>query len=512
MPLALRHVSKSFGGQAALRDVDLTLDYGEVHALVGQNGSGKSTLIKLLAGYHQADPGSVATINGEPLALGNAAAAKEAGLRFVHQDLGLVLPMSVLDNLMLGGDYEQGAGGRILWRQARRRVARHLTELKIHVDLDAPVGSLTMAERAGIAIGRTLLSSDNEQRCFIVLDEPTAALPQDEVSRLLQVIRRLREQGHGVLLVSHHLAEILDVADSITVLRDARVVRTVARSEVDAPLLTELIVGRPLSEPNAVDRRTDDFRAESAALSVRRLRGGRLVDFTCELHSGRVLGIAGITGSGRESIAPLLIGRIPFRGEVRVLGRPVRAGRPRESLRAGIASVPGERARYGLFPNLNVRANLSISELTRHRRWGRIRVTAERRDVDDWIGRLNIVTRGQEAPITSLSGGNQQKVLVARALRLNPKVLVLDDPTQGIDIGARAQIHEIIERCAADGMAIVLVSTDTDEIVRLSDEVIILVGGRPSARLVRGPGLNVEAVDHGQLEANRHTTTTSTGS
>jgi ribose transport system ATP-binding protein len=502
MTLALRSVSKTFNSVTVLHRVGFDLRRGEVRALVGQNGSGKSTIIKLLAGYHEPDAGSVATIDGTPFELGSSAAARASGLRFVHQDLALVLPMSVLDNMMLGLEYPRGLAGRIRWRDAAERVQHHLSRLGVQVDPRAAVASLTMAERTAVAIARVLAHTGDgdSDGMFIVLDEPTAALPQDEVGRLLEAIRALRADGHGVLLVSHHLNEVLDVADSVTVLRDGYVVADVTRAELDYSSLSELIVGHPVVVPESAQRGEADVDSGPSVLSAQGMRGGRVHEFDLDVHPGEIVGIAGITGSGREHVAPLLVGQLPHEGEIRVGSSSLRPGRPREAMCAGIASIPGERARYGVFANLNVRSNLTISDHRRHRRFARIEVGGERDEVQEWIDRLTIVTRGGEAPITSLSGGNQQKVLVARALRLDPDVLVLDDPTQGIDIGARAQIHAVIEKCAADGMALVLVSTDSDELARLSDRVLVLVGGRVGSTLHRGPDLTPTAIDAAQLD------------
>ncbi len=502
MTLTLRAVSKTFAGQIALREVELSLEYGEVRALVGQNGSGKSTLIKLLAGYHQPDPGSVAEIEGRAFDLGNATAARSHGLRFVHQDLALIPTMSVLDNLMLGRDYPRGVGGRIAWREARIEARRQLEALGVDADPGTAVGALSMAERTAVAIGRALADAAGHDRLFIVLDEPTAALPQDEVGRLLDAIDGLRRQGHGVLLVSHHLDEVLDVADTVTVLRDGRIAASVPRREVDHDRLTELIVGHRVVPPTPADRAAAvEHGRGRAALAVRGLVGGRILDLDLDVHRGEIVGVAGITGSGRESIASLIIGGLLRAGEVRVDGRSIRSGHPREAIDAGIASIPGERGRFGVFANMNVRTNLTISRLSRHRRWARIQRHHERGEAREWIDRLRIVTNGTEAPITSLSGGNQQKVLVGRALRMQPQVLVLDDPTQGIDIGARAQIHDVIEQCAAEGMAILLVSTDSNELARLADRVVVLAGGRHSTTLLRGPELTDNSIDMAQLQA-----------
>jgi ribose transport system ATP-binding protein len=283
-------------------------------------------------------------------------------------------------------------------------------------------------------------------------------------------------------------------------LRDGQVVASVPRREVDYAGLTELIVGHAIQRA-APSERAERARTEQPALSVRGLRGARIAHLDLDVHPGEIVGVAGITGSGRESLAPLLIGRLPREGEVRVNGRVVASAQPKRAIEAGMASIPGERARYGVFSNMHVRSNLTISGLDQHRRWTRVQVQRERAEVDDWIRRLRIVTRGTDAPISSLSGGNQQKVLVGRALRTTPDVLILDDPTQGIDIGARSQIHAVIEQCAAEGMAILLVSTDTDELAWLSDRVIVLAGGRESRCLYRGPQLTENAIDRAQLDS-----------
>jgi ribose transport system ATP-binding protein len=501
MTLQLRHVTKSFGEQTALRDVDFSVEYGEVHALVGQNGSGKSTLIKLLSGYHQPDPGAEAELDGRPFLLGSTHAARAAGLRFVHQDLALVLPLSILDNMMLGRPYPVGLGGRIRWRVAAERASGYLRQVGVEADVRSPVGSLSMSERSAVAIARAL-SDTGHGRLLVVLDEPTAALPADDIDRLLEAIGRLRAEGHGVLLVSHHLGEVLDIADRITVLRDGNVAASVPRADVGQRRLTELIVGHSAVVPDTGPRRADaGERGQRAVLRVRRLSGGRIRGLDFDIRAGEIVGVAGITGSGRESLAPLLTGGLPHGGEIEVAGSLLAPGRPRGVVAAGVAAVPGERARLGVFPNLGVRVNMTILQLERHRRWGRIVRSRERDEVAEWIDRLGIVTQGPDAPMPSLSGGNQQKVLVARALRTRPKVLVLDDPTQGIDIGARAQIHEVIERCAGEGIAVLLISTDSDELARLSDRVLILAAGRLAQTLERGPALTAKSIDVSQLDA-----------
>jgi ribose transport system ATP-binding protein len=506
MTLELSDVSKTFGGQPALRQVSLSIAYGQVHALVGENGSGKSTLIKILSGYHKPDPGSRAMLSGEPFELGNSSAAWSMGLRFVHQDLGLVPSLSVLDNMILGQPVRTGVAGRILWREAAREATRHLQLLGVNTDLKVRISELSLAERSAVAIARALWSAvDSRDRLILVLDEPTATLPADEVVRLLQIIEKLRNQGHAVLMVSHHLNEVLQVADYVTVLRDGVVAASVSRTEVNYNQLTELIVGHAISvgDEAAVPSCSEAGRPRQSVLSVRALSGSRVTNVDFDIRAGEIVGVAGITGSGRESLGSLLTGRLPRGGIVSLLGATVRPDSPSAALAHGLVGVPGDRSAYGIFPNLSVRDNMAISYLAPHAKWGRIMSRAEKREVAGWISDLAIATSSGEAPILSLSGGNQQKVLIGRALRMHPKALVLDDPSVGIDIGARAQIHKIIAKSVASGLAVLLISTDSDELASLSDRVLVFGQGRVAAELSKGPGLTAEEIDAQQLSAAR---------
>ena len=484
--------------------MDLAVDYGEVHALVGQNGSGKSTLIKVLSGYHQPDPGAEAELDGRPFQLGSAHAARAAGLRFVHQDLALVLQLSILDNMMLGRAYPLGLGGRI--RSARRRRAgRRLSAPgRAWMPMSGPrSASLSLAERSAVAIARALSETGHRGACCSYSTSPPPHCPRTMSTGCSTPSGRLRGEGHGVLLVSHHLGEILDVADRITVLRDGKVVASARRSEVDQRRLTELIVGHSAVPVDVVSHgQGAGSPPQDPVLRIRQLRGSRMTGLDLDVFPGEIVGVAGITGSGRESLASLITGRLTHQGQVEVAGTELRPGQPHRVLAAGAAGVPGERARFGVFPNLSVRTNMTISLLGRHRRFGRIDRGRERGEIFEWIDRLSIVTQGPDAPIQSLSGGNQQKVLVARALRTRPKVLVLDDPTQGIDIGARAQIHAVIQRCAADGIGILLISTDSDELARLADRTLILAGGKCARVLQRGPAVTAKLIDVSQLDAS----------
>jgi ribose transport system ATP-binding protein len=332
----------------------------------------------------------------------------------------------------------------------------------------------------------------------LVLDEPTASLPASEVERLFTIVRRLRDRGMAVLLVSHHLDEVLAIADRITVLRDGKRVATVPRAGLTHDELVELIVGRAVAAtPNrpapATAGRTERLRARGIA-------GGALRELNVDVARGEVVGIAGLDGSGRESVVPLLTGQDHRdRGTVEIDSQVVGAGSPASALRAGMAFVPGERARYGMFATMAVRENLTIGRLRGLRRLGRIRSDAERTEASHWIEQLQIATPGTETPVGSLSGGNQQKVVLGRSLRLNPSVLVLDEPTQGVDVGARNEVHGIIEQAVTDGMAVLVASTDTDELVRLSDRVLVMQDGLVVRTLHRDHDLTVDEVDHAQM-------------
>lgn len=496
--LRVEHLSKTFPGQRALDDVTLTVGAGEVHALVGQNGSGKSTLVKILAGYHQPDAGASAWVAEEPLQLGDAAAAARAGLRFVHQDLGLVGSMSTVENLALGAGYRTSFGARIRWRRERIAAREALAALDApDIDVLAPVASLPAAQRTIVAIARALIGWEEGAR-ILVLDEPTAALPDNDVQHLFDVIRRLRARGVAIVYVSHHLDEVFDLADRVTVLRDGRKVATVTVDELDHAGLVELIVGHRVEQLTSSEPNTGH-----PVLSVRGLRGGTVKGVDFDVLEGEIVGIAGITGSGREDVIGLISGQCPRDdGSVIVGERAVANYAPRAALAAGAALVPADRAVTGVVSGMSVRENLTLTELSRHVRGGRLRHRREIEEVRDWIERLSIKARSTEAPIAELSGGNQQKVMFGKALRLSPKVLLLDEPTQGIDVGAKEQIHRLIDAAAANGVATLVASTDTDELVRLCHRVLVFVEGRIAMELT-GDAITPHHIEHTQLQSIR---------
>jgi ribose transport system ATP-binding protein len=475
--LVIRGLSKSFGGQKALDEVDLTVRRGEIHALVGQNGSGKSTIIKLLAGFHDPDPGGQVLLDGAPFELGDPGAALHGGLRFVHQDLALVPALGAIDNLALGRGYRHGRLGGISWGEERRAGRRLLETLGFNFDLNLPVSRLTASQRTGIAIARAIEGLEESAPKVLVLDEPTASLPIAETERLFEVIRRVNDAGVAIIYVSHRFGEIFQIADRVTVLRNGRAIATREVREIDKGELTRLTIGRALDAleaAHAIEHRV----AASAALTVRGVSGRVLRELELTVHPGEILGIAGVTGSGREEVVPLLSGATSRTGVVEVLDEEVPADRPDVAMAQGIAAVPAERLTNAAFPDRTLRENLTIARLSGFFGPRGLRKKKEKAETDRWLDRLSVVPSNAEARLVTLSGGNQQKVMLARALRLSPRVLLVDEPTQGVDVGAKAEIHAVIEESARNGAAVLVASTDLEELLGLCNRIAVLAEGR----------------------------------
>jgi ABC-type sugar transport system ATPase subunit len=478
--LSVGRLSKTFPGLKALDDVSLAVSAGEIVALVGQNGSGKSTLVKLLAGVHQPDPGSaieLAEVDGKPV-----------GLHFIHQDLGLIGQLSTIENLDLGNELGRRALLPAPVRAERRRAEALIAGFGGSFDVRAPVDSLTAAERTIVAIARALDGWDHDNN-VLVLDEPTASLHGDEVQRLFVAVRRVAERGAGVIFISHRLDEVIEFADRVVVLRDGRRIADVARGGYDHDDLVELIVGAVLASVDA------DAVARTAGEAVLRARGiaGRTIrELDLDLAAGEILGISGVLGSGREEIAQILFGAT--RGAVEKLevgGRDVGQLDPRRAIAAGIAYVPGDRHRRGAVMRMTARENLTLPHLRplRRRLFGSLDQGAERREAKRWVDRVALRPAEPERALELFSGGNQQKVVLAKWLRNDPKVLLMDEPTQGVDVGSKAGIFELIANAAAAGAGVLVCSSDTKELALICDRVMVMREGRAVAEL-RHPELS----------------------
>jgi ribose transport system ATP-binding protein len=476
--LRLDGVSKQFNGNYALSDVSVEVRRGEVHALLGANGSGKSTLIKILSGYHQAESGAEAWIGGQRLNLGSAADAHRCGLRVIHQDLGLVDDLSILDNIALGGVYQHR-----YWISDRREsgaVSALLARYDVPVDPQRLVGALSSAEKTMVAIVRALRDLPDTGG-LLILDEPTASLPEKEAGQVFDLVRSVSAQSGGVVYVTHRLDEVFELADRVTVLRDGRVAATRDVSEVTHDELIELIVGRPVDKifPTAVSR-----TAESVVLSVSGLSGPQVVDASFDVHGGEIVGVVGLTGSGADELLPLIFGAGGrHAGEVRAGRELVKANSPSDALAKGLAFAPSDRGRLSTIQSWTLSENLTLPQLEdiTYRTW--LSVRAERAESAHWLREFDVRPSEPSAVISALSGGNQQKTVLAKWLRCRPLVLMLQEPTAGVDVGARSHIYDAINSAATDGAGVLISSSDVDEICGLCSRVLVTARGRLVATL-----------------------------
>jgi ABC-type sugar transport system ATPase subunit len=487
--LRIEGLSKAFAGTRALIDASLDIEPGEIHALMGQNGSGKSTLIKTLAGYHAPDPGAVAHIDGDSFDLGDTV---PDGLRFVHQDLGLVLELNAMDNLALRGGFARGAMGRVLWSEQEQETYGVLSRFGVDLDIHRPLAAATPVERTVVAIAAAL-QGWHGGRGVLVLDEPTAVLPHNEVERLFAMVREVRKAGTSVLYVSHRLDEIFELADRVTVLRGGRVIATHAVDDIDARGLATLMVGQEVDP---------DYRAPVAArpdapvvLEARDVHGRWLRGVDLEVHRGEILGIAGLAGAGVMELPYVIAGcaQHPVAGEIRLPQVSSEWSDVADAESLNIPLVPADRGREGIIAEFAVSENLSLSVLERLGRRGKLGKSEEDALVDRWTERLGIVSAGPDAPISTLSGGNQQKVVVARCLVRDPELLVLCEPTAGVDIGTRVAIYELIAELSRNGLTVVVSSSDTGDLLAMCTRVVVLREGHVVAEM-GGEGLTDHAL------------------
>lgn len=489
--LEVRGLSKTFGAQRALRDFPLTVRQGEVHALVGQNGSGKSTLVKCLSGYHDRDPGGEVLVAGRPLPESyGPQQATGLGLSFVHQDLGLVPSLTVSANLFLGERGDTAPGWRIRRRHEHEVTARLLAGLgRPDIDPRAHVRDLSLSSRAIVAIARCLHRA--EETRVVVLDEPTAPLAQDEVFHLLDAVRRIADQGHGVVYISHRLPEVFALADRVTVLRDGQRVATREVAETTQEELAELMLGRRLVASVHVD--TSPTQGE-VVLQVEGLGGKRVQDASFALHRGEILGVAGLQGCGKSELGRLLFGdQVAVSGSIRLGGEAVQLKSPADAVRLGIAMVPANRHRDGVHLGQTVADNVTMLRLRRYFRRGFLRDRVRGRAATSLLERYDVQPREPHRLASQLSGGNQQKVVLAKWMHCSPRLMVLDEPAQAMDIGAKATVYALLEEAAREGMAVLVISEEFEDMARLCDRVLVMREGRIAATLA-GPAKTAEHI------------------
>jgi inositol transport system ATP-binding protein len=461
--LTVTDIRKAFWGIQALDGVSLTVRRGEIHAVMGENGAGKSTLMRILAGVERADSGEI-VFEGR-------------GVSMIHQELLPFPDLTVAENVWMGQELVRGPFGLLdkpaMLRGARERLAR----AGVWLDPARRMRDLSVAEAQTVEIAKALARDAD----LFILDEPTSALSAREAESLFALIADLKRRGAGVLYISHHLEEVFRLADTITVLRDGRLVATEPAASLDAARLIALMVGRELdrSAPRAAPTPGE------VALEVRGLaRAGRFGDVSFTLRRGEVLGVAGLMGAGRTDLASAIYGLAPAdTGEIYVRGQRARIASPVDAMRFGVGMVTEDRKQFGVFPNLSVKHNLTVAGLARCCAGPLIRHSAESATAADQIRRFRIRAAGPDAPARNLSGGNQQKVVLAKALLADPDILILDEPTRGIDVGAKAEIYELIAALARDGKAVLLISSEMNEILQLSSRILVMREGQAAGEV-----------------------------
>jgi ribose transport system ATP-binding protein len=476
--LSIRNLSKEFPGTRALNGVDLDVSRGEIHALCGGNGSGKSTLIKILCGVYHGESGGEIECGGIQVSADHTTpeTAHQMGVRAVHQDLGVFPDLSVAENLALGHGFEVGRAGRVRWRKTRERAQELIERFEIAATPRTLLRKLSRAGQTQVAIARALQDQEFERGGLLILDEPTSALPAHEVELLLDWLRRYASTGQSILYVSHRLDEVLGLSDRVTVLRDGTKSGTWSAREMTEDQLIELIVGNKVERVFVEMPPVSDSRP---ALEIEDLWAGPLCGINLRVNKGEVVGVAGLLASGRSKLLQAVFGNVPInRGVIRIDGQQVRFSHTANAIDAGVALVPENRAEDGAFLDLPLYDNISAAVIDDYWRGLLMRYRAMRSDSRELMEAFGVKASSVSALLNTLSGGNQQKVMMARWLRRAPRLLLLDEPTQGVDVGARADIYRMIRDAVAQGAAALIVASDFEELSHVVDRAVVLHGGR----------------------------------
>ena len=469
----MQGIGKSFPGVLALEDVNFSLGKGEIHAIMGENGAGKSTLIKVLTGVEQPDTGTI-ELDGKFVQVRSPHHSQELGISTVYQEVNLCTNISVAENIMLG--HEPHRFGTIHWRRMNELARKALNRLSIDIDVTKPLENYSVAIQQMVAITRALEVLSTK---VLILDEPTSSLDLHETNLLFEVMRKLKGQGIGIIFVTHFLDQVYEIADRITVLRNGKLVGTFDASSLPRVELVAKMLGRSLTELNAIskakspeeEKRTEEFLLKATELGLK----GSLERVDLELNPGEIVGIVGLLGSGRTEMARLIFGvDSPDSGSLTVCGEEVDRYSPLESLKRGVALCPEDRKLEGVVGDLTIRENIILALQARYGWFKFISKPKQTEIADNYIKMLGIVTPSPEQLVKNLSGGNQQKVILARWLATNPKVLILDEPTRGIDVGAKTEIQKLVMQLSQEGMSCVFISSEMEEVLRISDRVAVL--------------------------------------
>lgn len=475
--IEFNRISKRFGGVQALNNVSFSVGRGEIHALVGENGAGKSTLIRICGGVHPPDKGTL-RFDGAEVVFHSVDAARNAGISIVHQEIPVCPHLTATENIFLGRPLP-GRGALIDWDEANRRARALFDRLQVDIDPTEIVGDMPIARQQLVAIAQALALRSK----LLIMDEPTSALNREETRHLFEILRDLRAQGMSILYVSHKLEEVFEIAERISALRDGRYIGTISREDATPEKVVNMMVGR---EVTSLFPKTFQKPGTVPLLSVSGLTApGLFEDVTFDLYPGEVLGLVGLQGSGTSEVLRALFGHLkPLSGAITLRGQPARIDSPDHAIRLGMAYVPASRQAEGIFQSMSVRDNgglLALRRLARPPGWVSLRRLEAhvRASVQEFAIRAASI----DAPITSLSGGNQQKVVIARALSTEPVIVLLDDPTRGIDVGAKAEVHQILNRLTAQGKGVILVSSELPEVLAMSDRVIVMYRGSARAEI-----------------------------
>ena len=482
--LQMRDISKTFPGVKALRGVDLDVAQGEVLALAGENGAGKSTLMKVMTGVFPADPGGTILIEGAPVDIRDPVHARSLGISIIYQELSVVENLSVAENIFLAREPLR-RGGFIDKARMRREARAVLALLGIEIDPATPMGQLSIGQKQLVEISKAIASEAK----VIVMDEPTASLSHHESETLLALVLKLKARGIGLIYISHRLDELFGIADRVTVLRDGATVATLPIAEVTREILVRQMVDRDLAQLYAVHASSAQARVllEVEGLTLRNptAHQPKVRDVSFVLRAGEVLGFFGLIGAGRTEIMEMIFGMRPHDGAIRIAGEAARIAAPDDAIAAGIGFVTEDRKGQGLVLGMNVRENFSLTHLEAYSPRGFVHKRSETARCAEFVRSLGIKTPSTEQKVVNLSGGNQQKIVIAKWVARNPKILIVDEPTRGIDIGAKAEVHALMARLAADGMGIIAISSDLPEVLAISDRVVVVKGGRISRVLDR---------------------------
>ncbi|WP_226037992.1 sugar ABC transporter ATP-binding protein [Aquibacillus saliphilus] len=474
--LEMRNISKSFPGVKALSKVQLDLYEGEVLALIGENGAGKSTLMKILTGIYQKDEGTV-VYDGREIAPVNTKEAQEMGINIVHQELNLMRDLTVAENIFIGREPRAGFDFFIKSKELNRKTDELFKQLNIDLDAKTKISQLTVAKQQMVEIAKAL--SFNAK--ILIMDEPTASLTDTEINTLFDMINRLRKQGVGIIYISHRMEELKRISDRITVMRDGKYIDTLSTETTEISQVVSLMVGREITIEQK-ESNPDDFT--EVVLEAKNLKNKYLKDVSFHLMKGEILGFAGLVGAGRTEVARAIFGADPFTGSIKIHGEEVNIKEPVDAVNHGIGYLSEDRKQFGLMLDMTVMENISISSLGKYTKALFVKPSQMKADAQEYSASLKVKTPSVNQPVKLLSGGNQQKVVIAKWLLKNSDILIFDEPTRGIDIGAKQEIYDLLEKLADKGKSIIMISSELPEVLRLSDRIVVMNEGRVTGELL----------------------------